>query len=397
MFQVTVTCPFCYRRINRLQLLFVCSGRNAPGYEPCQKDIDQRRKDETYSEEPMFPVFSRRWRWLPSPHQAVHPRCRGKTGQHACPACHTPLPANFGDGFSFSPVIALVGARRTGKTVYLTVIASHLRTVLRDRFKADVSLDGDEARKWLNDSVNAIFEQGTLPELTPHPATGRSEPLVFEWRRRSKSVFRRYQSSYLSFLDTAGESLGTQRAIEELKFLTSVDAFILMLDPFTLPKAVQDLALPESAPTAPFTAIDVLSEVTKALRKAEGVQQRRGLITKPVAVAFAKIDEFRGILGVDHPIFRAEKDDSWYDEAAGRAIHDSVRELIRKWGARDIDDHMEANYAHYRYTALSSLGRRPDYEGLRVARGGVQPVRVADPLVWLLSWYKLVPRRDSGG
>lgn len=396
VFQVTVTCPFCYRPINRLFLEFVCSGRNAPGYQPCQKTTDQRRKDETYSEEPMFPVFSRRWRWLPSPRHAVCPRCRGKTGQHACPACHTPLPTNFGEGFNSSPVIALIGARRTGKTVYLTVISSHLRTVLRDRFTADVSLYGDEARKWLNENVNAIFELGTLPELTPHPATGRSEPLVFEWRRRSGPVFRRYQSSHLSFLDTAGESLEAQRAIEELKFLTNVDAFILMLDPFTLPDAREGLALPESAPTAAFTAFDVLSLVTNVLRNTEGAM-RGGKITKPMAVAFAKIDEFRGVLGDDHPIFRAEADDPWYDEAAGRAIHDSVRELIRKWGARDIDDRMAANYAHYRYFALSSLGRQPDYAGLRVARGGVQPIRVADPLVWLLSWYKLVPRRDSGG
>ena len=138
VFQVTVTCPFCYRPINRLFLEFVCSGRNAPGYQPCQKTTDQRRKDETYSEEPMFPVFSRRWRWLPSPRHAVCQRCRGKTGQHACAECHTPLPANFGEGFSSSPVIALVGARETGKTVYLTVSANHLRTVLRDRFRANV-------------------------------------------------------------------------------------------------------------------------------------------------------------------------------------------------------------------------------------------------------------------
>jgi hypothetical protein len=31
-----------------------------------------------------------------------------------------------------------------------------------------------------------------------------------------------------------------------------------------------------------------------------------------------------------------------------------------------------------------------------VAKGGVSPLRVADPLVWLLSWYKVVPRRRSG-
>ena len=112
-----------------------------------------------------------------------------------------------------------------------------------------MSLSGDEARKWLNENVNAIFELGTLPELTPQ-RDGPERAAGLRMAATFRAVFRRYQSSYLSFLDTAGESLGTQRAIEELKFLTSVDAFILMLDPFTLPEAGRRLALPESAPTA---------------------------------------------------------------------------------------------------------------------------------------------------
>ena len=387
MFQVT--CPFCYHRISWLRLPFVCCGRNAPGHKACQLAVDQLRRTETLSEEPMYPVFPPPRRWGPSPRRARCPHCGGLTGQHACPACHTPLPADFGGGFS--PVIGLIGATNTGKTVYLTVGANHLRTVLRDRFRADVSLYGDEARAWLADSVHAILDLGTLPAFTQQP-TGRSEPLVFQWRRRSGRYLRRYRSSYLSFLDTAGESLGTQRGVADLKFLTGVDAFIVMLDPFRLPGAGERLGLPESAPSAAANALDVLSQVTDVLRNAEGVRRRRRS-ARPRAVVFAKIDAFRAYLGDDHPIFAAEVSDPWHSEAASLAVHDSVRELLREWGASDIDDQLEANYSNYRYFALSSLGRPPDYERFRVAQGGVRPMRVADPLVWLLSQYNLVPRR----
>ncbi len=390
MFQVT--CPFCYQRINRLQLLLVCSGRNAPGYPHCAEDVDAVRRKEARSEEPMYPVFSPRPSWLPTPRQAWCPYCRGRTGQHACPACHTPLPADFGGGFS--PVIALIGATKTGKTVYLTVGANHLRTVLRDRFAADVSLYGDAAYKWLNENVDAIFVRGKLPELTEQ-RDGRSEPLVFQWRRRSGRVFQRFRSSYLSFLDTAGESLGTKRGVAELEFLTSVDAFILLLDPFTLPEAGARLVPPEAAGSTAADAFSVLTQVTNAVRDAEGVRSG-SRSKKPIAVAFAKIDAFRAELGAEHPIFAAEADGPWHDEKAGLAVHDSMRELLRKWGGRDIDDHMDLNYKNYRYFALSSLGRPPDYETFTVAEGGVSPLRVADPLVWLLSWYKVVPRRRSG-
>ena len=182
----------------------------------------------------------------------------------------------------------------------------------------------------------------------------------------------------------------------ELKFLTRVDAFILLLDPFTLPEAGARLVPPEAAASTAADAFSVLTQVTDAIRNAEGVG-RGGLSKKPMAVAFAKIDTFREDLGADHAIFAAEADDPWHDDKASLAVHDAVREMLRNWGGRNIDDKMEANYENYRYFALSSLGRPPDYETHTVAKGGVRPLRVADPLVWLLSWYNVVPRRRSGG
>jgi len=387
-----VTCPFCYRRTNRLRPCFECSGMSAAGYSQCPKKPDPDRQRETGNDEPMYPVFAPPWSLLPSPRRAHCPFCSGLTGQHVCAKCHTPLPAKFGG--SFSPVIAMVGARSTGKTVYLTVVANHLRTVVRDRFGATVWLYGDDAFRALEANVEAIFDQGSLPALTEQ-RDGRSEPLVFEWRRRRR-IFHRYQSSYLSFLDTAGESLGTRTGVQELKFLAGVDSFIVVLDPFTLPGARDRLTLPKGAPTAESNAYEVLAQVTEVIRKAEGTP-RQGRSKKPIAVAFAKIDALRGVLGEDHPIFGAEADGPWVDDAAGRAVHESVREMLREWGASNIDDHMEHNYSNYRYFAVSSLGRPPDYEHYAVAEGGVRPLRVADPVVWLLSVYKLVPRRRGGG
>jgi hypothetical protein len=388
-----VTCPFCYRRTSRLYPWFVCSGWAAPGYKPCERAVDPRRREQTGYADSMYPVFPRRIKWLPTPRRAKCPSCRAPTGEHVCRECHTPLPSHFGG--KFSPVIALVGARSTGKTVYLAVLAHHLQTVLRDRFRASVWLSVDERRNWLRQTAQRLFEEGTLPSFTEQPG-GRSEPFVFEWRRRTGRISHRFRSTYLSFLDTAGESLGTQTGVAEMRFLGGADAFIVLLDPFTLPKARDLLSLPDAAPSAEASALDVLAQVTAVLRNT-GRINRGGLITTPVAVAFAKIDALRGYLGDDHPIFSRETSDPWYDETSGRAIHQSVRELLRDWGARDIDDFMEANYTNYRYSAVSSLGRPPDYEHNTVAEGGVRPMRVGDPLVWLLSWYKIVPSRRVNG
>ena len=90
-------------------------------------------------------------------------------------------------------------------------------------------------KRW-RQTCEAIFDKGSLPDLLqqrdgPQRAAGlRVAP--------SAAHFSRYRSSYLSFLDTAGESLGTRaRCDRSCEFLAGVDAFIVMLDPFTLPGA----------------------------------------------------------------------------------------------------------------------------------------------------------------
>ena len=65
--------------------------------------------------------------------------------------------------------------------------------------------------------------------------------------------------------------------------------------------------------------------------------------------------------------------------------------LLHEWNAADIDMHMRLNYTNYRYFGISALGAEPDYESGSVAPGGVQPHRVEDPVLWLLSKAGTVP------
>jgi hypothetical protein len=388
----TVVCPYCYHKINRKRLWFVCSGRPAPGYRACVKEVNDRRLGETAYREQMFPTFAPPLRWWFSPRKARCPGCNAESGEHVCPCCNTPLPANFGDGWS--PVIAMVGARATGKTIYLTVLANQIQDVLRERFEADVWLFGDEARQQLAANEQMLFEDRELPALTQRPVDGRSEPLVFEWRRRH-GPFGRFGSSYLSFLDTAGESLGTESGVAELQYLKNMDAMIVLLDPYSLPRVRERLNLTGETPRAASNALTVLGQVTQHLRKQEGLKSNQRL-AKPIAVAFAKFDLLTDTLREEdrQTLFRPETDDPWYDETAGRAMHETMRELILDWEA-GIDRHLHSHYETYQYFALSSLGRPPDLSTNKVSEKGIRPSRVPDPLEWLLSRYKLVPRKRS--
>jgi hypothetical protein len=389
----TVVCPYCYRKLNRKRLWFVCGGRPAPGYPRCVKEVNSRREQETNYVEQMYPTFGPPRSWWFSPRRAHCPACKGITGEHVCPHCNTPLPPNFGDGWS--PVIAMIGARSTGKTVYLTVLANQIQGALSTRFGSDVWVFGDDSRSWLATNQSMLYERRELPAITEQ-RDGRSEPLVFEWRRRYGRFRQRYGSSYLSFLDTAGESLGTERGVAELQYLDTVDAFIVLLDPYSLPKVGEIVGLTAETPVAASDALNVLQQVTQVLRRKEGLKSKHR-ITKPVAVAFAKFDLLESYLKDKHPrhlqtLFRPEPDEPWYDERAGRAMHESMRELILEWSPL-IDTHLDVHYKNYQYFALSSLGRPPNYGANQIDSRGVRPLRVPDPLEWLLSRYGLVPRR----
>ena len=71
-------------------------------------------------------------------------------------------------------------------------------------------------------------------------------------------------------------------------------------------------------------------------------------------------------------------------------MHEHMLALMHEWNAADIDTHMRLNYSDYRYFGVSALGAEPDYAGGAVAPGGVQPHRVEDPVLWLLSKTRTV-------
>jgi hypothetical protein len=391
-----LACPYCYHRIDGSRLWFQCTGRGSPGKPGCQAQRDDARTRETGYRDAALPSFPPKPRTPIVGRHADCPACGAVTGIRVCPCCHTPVSSNF--GASKSPLIAMVGAKGTGKTIYLSVLAHELRNGLRRRFGADVRM----VNKPVAFDIDRIFRERALVEQTAQATGGRSEPVLFEWRReRRVAGFSTYQTTYLSFYDTAGEDLTQQASTHTLTYIGAADALILLLDPFMIPGARDRIKLPESAMAALSNepTVDVVNRVTEALRATHGVGPRSN-IKVPVAVAFAKIDAFFDVLGSDHPLVAPPaKTGGVYDETAGRATHEYVRAVLHDWGGDDIDTHLRHNYTNFRYFAVSSLGVEPDYDARRDARPvserGVQPYRVDEPLVWLLSRFDVVPRVEQ--
>ena len=389
-----IACPYCYTSINQSKLAYQCLGRGLPGGPRCVKREDERRRQLTNVRTAAYPTFS-------SPtsgraRTAACPHCGGRTGVRACPTCHTPLSAIFAE--SRSPLVGMVGGKGAGKTVYLSVLHHQLRTTVRRRFHADIRLSGDQQggagspRQWLADYEEQLFTHGRLFEQTAGALAGLRAPVVIEWRQPKRRLGRQtFDTTVLSFYDAAGEDLASQDRVHTQAYLGVANGLILLLDPWQLPGATDHIDVPTPVVQGSEPPLEVLNRITELLRVSHHVKASKR-VQVPLAVVFAKMDAFFPVLGGNHPLLAKPAALPCYAETAGRDTHEHVRAILHQYGADDIDTHLAHNYASFRYFAVSALGAAPDYAAREVDAGGVQPFRVEEPLLWLLSGFGVINR-----
>jgi hypothetical protein len=389
-----IACPYCYHLIDPGKLAYQCLGRGVPGGPRCAKREDERRRQLTNVRTAAYPTFPGDPRGRAR--TAACPHCGGRTGLRACPACHTPLSSIFAS--SRSPLVGMVGGKGAGKTVYLSVLHHELRTTVRRRFHADIRLSGDQQggagspRQWLEDYEEQLFTHGRLFEQTPGTLNGQRAPVVIEWRQPKRRLgMQTFGTTVLSFYDAAGEDLTTQDRAHTQAYLGVANGLMLLLDPWQLPGARDRIDIPASIVRQAEPPLEVLNRITELLRVSHRVKASRR-VKVPLAVVFAKMDAFFPVLGGNHPLLTRPAAVPGYAETAGQDTHEHVRALLHEYGADDLDAHLMHNYATFRYFAVSALGAAPDYAAREVDAGGVQPFRVEEPLLWLLSGFGVIGR-----
>jgi hypothetical protein len=298
-------------------------------------------------------------------------------------------------------MIGLVGAKNSGKTVLMTVLVKQLREVVGLRFGADIRIatDNPDGYRGLTDYQASrevpLYTQRTLPAITEAQGSAgrpRATPIVLRWRQETARLMRgqALQSTVLSFVDTAGEDLNELETAFTLQYLSVCDALMITLDPFALAGARARLNLPEQAvQVGDDVPLDVVSRITELLRTEHNVKARKR-IKLPVAIVFTKVDAFYKNLDRHNPIMAKPPGVPAYQDSDGRTVHEHMLALMHEWNGGDIDTHMRLNYTDYRYFGVSALGAEPDYAGGVIAAGGVQPHRVEDPVLWLLSKTRTV-------
>jgi hypothetical protein len=391
----TCVCPYCYHTIDMGQLAYRCAGQGNGKKEPCKKGTDEQRDRMTGVNVPVLPSFLPPVNTSPVKGQVTCPKCLGKTGMRVCPVCHTPLPSGLGD--TASPLIGMVGAKGTGKTIFMTVLLHQLQNGVARRYGASVDIVGDTpdgkrsaATAWMTDFERPLYTDRRMLALTAQAEEGRQPPFVVQWRQPRRILFfDRTKTMALSFYDQSGEDLTRQDSVNAHHYLAAAGGLMVLLDPLQLPMVRDVVTVPDNATVAEAEPpISVLTRVTEMLRNSHGVPVRKK-VPVPVAVIFAKVDALFPVLGESHPIRQVTGNGDGRGETGdGAAVHEHVRSLLHQWGADNVDAHMRLNYSTFRYFAVSALGATP-VDG-ELAPGDIRPLRVDEPLIWLMKTLRLV-------
>jgi len=326
-----LVCPYCYESFRAWQILFRCTGRKGRAGIACKRERDPVLAERMGRSEALPPVFKGNWLRASAP----CPQCGDMTPHRVCPVCHSDLPLHFAR--IGSRLIATVGAKESGKTVFMTVLVHELTHRVGERFEASVvGCDDTTRRRFESEYERRLYRDGALAATTPSAATmaGGAAPLVFRFSTQRDGLLgrARISRSLLSFFDTAGEDLTTQESVQvNARYLASADGIVVLLDPLQMEGgrrlAATGTRLPSLVPGD--GAFHVLSRVTDLLQGTPG-GRASGRIRKPTAVAFSKIDALWHRFGQGSPLRRQLDEAPAFDTTDSLQVDEEVKALLHE-------------------------------------------------------------------
>jgi hypothetical protein len=380
-------CPYCYSPFTAREIKFRCTGRRSRVGDQCSSVTDEVLQSRTGFRGALAPVFAADGRSS----KAACPKCQGETTTRVCPVCHKTLPVHFGK--VGSRLIALVGAKETGKTVFMTVLVHELMTRVGSRFDAAMSGADDETRERFAGSYEGpLYREKRLLATTTRAGQAGREPLVFRFTTEERRLMGACpQHTLLSFFDTAGEDLTTKHSVEEnARYLSAADGIVLLLDPLQM-RGARALAKPGTRLPAEGGVADdpanVLERITEVVMAVDGGPKKK--IGKPLAIAFTKLDTLSHDLRETSPLRRPAPQAPFFDETDSEEVHSEILRLLTRWDGARIDQIASKHYQRFRYFGLSALGETPTKDN-RVSERGIRPYRVADPFLWALGGFGVI-------
>ncbi|KUO19071.1 TRAFAC clade GTPase domain-containing protein [Streptomyces dysideae] len=409
----TVICPYCFDRAPAAKLPYRClmTPSGVRGGTPCGPE-----RDDVWAGfmGPSVPPAARMRGPVFSPARNVAaltaglrgggssvpcPGCGVSTPVRVCRSCHSDLPSDYCD--QDSRIIALVGAKASGKSTYVSVLVNELNQRVGQAYHAVLAAMGQSTQQRDKEMAEDLYDRLRLPDATRPAALGFNDPLLYRLsvpRRGRLGSGTRHTT--LVFFDAAGEDLAGAEAMDRYtRYLSAADGIVLLVDPLQL-GSVRDRLPIHDGPPLPVVETppqQIAADLAAQLR-AHGKGGSRGRVTTPIAVAVTKTDMLKPLLDPHSPLLaNASHTDGAFDQDDRLAVHEEIRSLMADWDSGALVRQLELDFAELSLFGLSALGAPPPADApADVPKSGPRPIRVEDPLLWLLARRGLLPVRTAG-
>lgn len=387
----SLICPYCFEAFQSKALAFRCTaidpGRCAPeADEPLQ--AYQRQAAPLILPRVFTPPAGR------SDPSSAPCRCGHVSIKTVCPKCHNDLSREY--AASGNMVVAMIGAKETGKSHYMAVLIHELQNRVGAQFKSSLtSLDDRTLRRYDRDFSRHLYGRSEIIEVTQSASHNDAlrYPMLFKMTlpARRRWFFSRPSATAVSlaFFDTAGEDLENLDAASlsvDARYVARAAALIVLIDPLQFPAVRKEIGESRPLPAINGDPVDVLVKVDRLIRETHGLGVAERIAT-PIAIVLSKVDAVRDLFDNASPVRRASRHDGFFHLEDCEQMHDNIEAHLMRW-CPGLVRFTQDNFSRYCFFGVSALGGSPDESG-RITRG-VLPFRVEDPFLWILHQFGLM-------
>ncbi len=408
-YHMKATCPYCFKRFHLSDAPLRARPTGLDEFEGDSKvqkflELNEPARMRRLREPPERTLLPKLWSRVALDN--------GFTRDHykACPSCHLTLPEAIGTGQVRGTVVAVIGEKGAGKSTYFGALVQQLiegslagragfALVAQDSFDVDHFEQVSSEELWRKRYGRSLFgaDRRAL-EGTKSIRTNKAlrTPLIYRLLFTHRPLWHyllRPRASYrvtdLILYDTAGEDLESDEIISRYyQFLPRVQGVVFLIDPLRLTGVRQRLS-----PGALRGQADGASEASSIVRRFLNQYDRLAgvrvdqAVKVPAAVVVSKSDELREVVGPGSPLLFPSNHVHGLDLDDARRTSQLVHDHLINWGEGNMVNALK-RFSNVGYFAVSSLGRRPGEDG-RI--DGFNPMRVADPLFWILYHLGFLP------
>ena len=370
-------CPYCFARVDLARVHYLCSGqtcaktfastaastRNAEQMKYVSRDgqneIDPE-KSLFYGKDPNGPDAVVAKQHIIRNSSGLCDVCRRPVYTRVCPICHNIIPPGAED--EGNKIFVILGPKGVGKSHYIAVLINQLKNYVSKEF---------------NGVLNAATDSTTLKyrDMYYRRLFDSDSPKVFTF----------------AFFDTAGEDLtSTDRmmALSLNSFISNAAGIVYLVDPLQVRYINQRIHVDNKPPVGPDES-DMLNNICQIIRTNKKLKAKEK-IEIPIAVCLTKSDvlfkapeneEEDKVLFGPCSTLHIPREHGRFDKENFDQIDAELEEYLRRC-LGDNFIQLVNGFREHCFFAVSALGCNPT--GNTLPRG-VSPMRVEDPLIWLLN------------